>query len=538
MHKNCLAIIITSITLLTGLVTSVEAAGWQPPFEEKVYTDREYETRMIDAIRDYIPHAMRTSGAPGLNIALAYRGRLIWEAGFGYADVASKKPMTPATVYHSGSLGKTYTATAIMHLVDRGVIALDDPINQYLPFEVHNPKGNRDITIYDLMTHTSGLGADDALSLWWKPRPLAVELEDEYSKEFSSMLGGKSMPRWQYQVGEHWLYSNLGLATLGLIVETANPDSLSFGNYVQKYVMDPLGMTSSQYPPAQHEDYVKPKIWQKMSTGYSSMGSALIPTLPVYFGEYPAGGVLARPSDHLRLLLAMMNRGSYNDYQLLKPETVIKMLTPQDIEGEPGPDIQQGLIWRLREYDKPTRAFSHAGGHMFGWRTQGQAWPELDAAVMIAINQWGIPAPAKDMYKIVKFVGDWIATLPTDLAYTPVDDQWGWKTSYVRGAIFAAAYSTWVGIPGEMPIDALEASIASTRLIPGERDDWNPEAFRKGVADMNSTGLSLEGVVGFWGSEACKVSLDEAQTIYQELGGLIPGTMSMIFPPETKPESK
>ena len=203
------------------------------PFTEVLHTEWPYELMMINGIRDHIPHAMRVAGTPGLNIALAYKGRLIWEAGFGWADVANHAPMTPETVWHSGSLGKTYTATAIMHLVDRGEISLDDPINEHLPFQVRNPKGERDITVYDLMTHTSGLGTDDALSLWWKPRPLAVEVEAELAKDFSSMIGGAFMPRWMYKVGEHWNYSNLGLAILGLIVETANPEGVSFAEYVQ-----------------------------------------------------------------------------------------------------------------------------------------------------------------------------------------------------------------------------------------------------------------------------------------------------------------
>ncbi len=500
------------------------------PFTEIIHTERAFELRMIDAIRDHIPHVMRADGTPGLNIALAYQGRLIWEAGYGWADVANRTPMTPATVYHSGSLGKTYTATAIMHLVDRGVIALQDPINKHLPIEVHNPLGERDITVRDLMTHSSGLGTDDALSLWWKPRPLAVEVKEEYGKKFSSMMGGEAIPRWIGKVGGQFNYSNLGLATLGLIVETANPDELNFSDYVQKYVMDPLGMSASQYPPSQHIDWVRPDIWKAMSMGYSTMGSAWIRKVPVYFGEAPAGSVLARPSDHIRLLLAMSNGGEHNGYQVLQPESVEQMLTPSGFDFTGRNDLNIGLIWLLKDHGKPTFSFAHSGGHMFGWLTEGEAWPEFGAAVMIAVNHWRIPDSVAGGSKLTRFIGDWIAGQPPDVAYRELTPEWAWKVSYVRGALFGAAHSTWVGIPGEMPFVAIDNAIEQTRVMPGRRNDWNPEAFRAGLSDMQAAGPSMGRTVGFWTSGACKVSLEDARQAYLELGGQIPGSMSMMMP--------
>ena len=165
------------------------------PVTENVYADRPFEHRLIDATRDYVRHLMRAHGTPGLNLAMGYRGELIWEAGFGYADVAAGTPMTPETVYHSGSLGKTYTATAIMHLVDRGVIALDDPISDHLPFEVHNPLGDRDVTVRDLLTHRSGLSGGGAKGVWDKPVPLEEALQASYDGDTSPLLGGTT-PFW------------------------------------------------------------------------------------------------------------------------------------------------------------------------------------------------------------------------------------------------------------------------------------------------------------------------------------------------------
>lgn len=526
MHSRYTLPLVAVLAAAAASVTDVSAES--PPIHEKIHTERAFEIRMIDAIRDFVPHAMDAHGTPGLNLALGYRGRIIWEAGFGYSDVASGKPMLPETIYHSGSLGKTYTATAIMHLVDRGVIRLEDRINRHLPFEVHNSKGDRDITVHDLMTHTSGLGSDGAISLWSKPRSLAVELKEEYEKEHFAIFGGTTVPVWEYKVGEQFSYSNVGLATLGLIVETANPDGLSFSEYVQKNVMDPLGMESSQFPPAQHVDFVRPEIWAAMSTGYTSMGSAWIPTLPVYFGAAPAGSVLARPADHVRLLMAMLNDGRFNDYQLLKPETVELMLSPKEVEGNPN----QGLIWRVRDYGKPTFHFDHAGGHMFGWRTQGRAWPTYDAAIMVAINQWRLPEGATEVEMVSAFVGDWLAAQWPDVTLHAATEEWSWKVSYVRGALFAASYVTYVGLSAPLPEEAVEWSTTNTRLVPGRRDDWDPQAFRQGIQDISNAGLGLPSVREFWTSESCKVAWEDVKTIYTELNGTPAGFLSPLLPVE------
>src|SRR6185295_19108991 len=121
------------------------------------------EKALIAALKEDIPQILRLVGTPGLNLAIARRGQVIYEDGFGYADLERKIPMTAATVTHSGSMGKTYTATAVMQLVEQGVIGLDDPVNKYLKeFQIRNPLGDREITFRDLLTHRSGLNGNTA----------------------------------------------------------------------------------------------------------------------------------------------------------------------------------------------------------------------------------------------------------------------------------------------------------------------------------------------------------------------------------------
>ena len=514
-HPHILLLLLSLIVL-----TPTQAAERRIPLTEKVHTDEPFALNLIGALRGTIPHIMKASGTPGLNLAIGYKGELIWEAGFGYADIAAKKKMTPSTVYHSGSLGKTYTGTAIMQLVEQEVIDLDTDISEYLPFDATNPLGDRVVTVRDLMTHRSGMQTDPAGSDYDKPLALDAALKTIFEKaEVQSW--GKEL--WRTKVGETWHYSNPGIATLGLIVESMNPEGLSFADYVQQHIMDPLGMRAAQYPPAQHKDYVRPDIWKQMSTGYTRMGSAWIPTIPVYFGLYPAGGVLQTPSDHLRLLMAMLNDGKHNGYQVLKAETVEQMLSPElAVKGEalvigrPGAP-RQGLIWRINKQHEKIESFDHAGGHMFGWRTDGRAWSNFDLAIAMGTNQWSLPNSANENLIIREFVDAWLAHQSPDVSLRPATKNWAWKVSYVRGLIFAKSYQN-LGAGDALPAQALNQSIARTKVQPGWRKDWDAEAFRQGINDITQAGFETADLQTFWESGASQVDPEEVRVVMKELG--------------------
>jgi CubicO group peptidase (beta-lactamase class C family) len=161
------------------------------------------KTGLIDAAREFIPHVMRKENVPGLNIALGLHGAIIWEEGFGYADLSQQRPMTPKTVMRSRSMGKTYTATAVMQLVEQGIIGLHQPINDFLDFPITNPLGEREITAYDLLTHRSGLAMNTAAhSTFGTPAPLPEHLPGTYAGTHHENYDGRTMPVWGAKVGD------------------------------------------------------------------------------------------------------------------------------------------------------------------------------------------------------------------------------------------------------------------------------------------------------------------------------------------------
>jgi len=497
------------------------------PAAQAQVDSRESDQRLIAALESYIPHLMRQYGDPGVNIALARRGEVIWEKGFGYADVGRNIPMDPGTVMHSGSMGKTYTGTAVMQLVEQGVIGLHDPINRYLEeFQVVNPHGKRDITFHDLLTHRSGLAGNTAGSQFDIPAPLADHVREGYKKEMFEWYDWKALPRWATEVGEQFEYSNFGLATLGYLVEVTNPEGLSFSDYVQKHIMDPLGMTSSQYPPVQHPDYVRDDIVERWSTGYAQFGAVYLPTPTIYFADHPAGTVVTTPGDHIRLLLAYLNQGTYNGYRLLQPATVRQMLTPQVDFGGPA---SIGLIWFLNNIDAPDNHFSHGGAHMFGWYNDARAYPDQDFALVVAANKWDMvrydnPGQSGIHARIANFTSQWIEHEEVNARRLPAPESWAWKTSYMIGLMMAERLGGYLGTPTPVTPEMVDR-MADGAWVRSEGENgeavWDAEGFRAGMHDMMEVEMTVESIRAFLQSDRVRLAPEEIQILYTEIGGEI-----------------
>jgi CubicO group peptidase (beta-lactamase class C family) len=402
-------------------------------------------------------------------------------------------------------------------------LELDAPVNRYLPgWKIVNPLGGREVTVRDLLTHRSGLATNDAHSVFTAPKPLAEHIRESYSRTHFKPYRS-SVPMWSAKPGEKYTYSNLGIATLGYLVEVTNPERLSFSVYVQKHIMDPLGMRSSQYPAVQDSLHVRPDIWARLSTGYTGFGAIRFPTPPIYFGDYPAGAVVTTPGDHIRLLLAYLNEGTLDGYRLLRPETVREMLTPQHPLGA---DVSVGLVWNLRERGKPTYNFGHGGAHMWGWTNTFLAFPELDVALAIFMNQWSLPDDAATRYReatfIIDFVKSWLQRERAGQLVEVAPRSWAWKVSYVAGLTLVERTNGALGIDERLTpatIDAIVRGAGIQRDLERGEPLWDPDGFRAGIADMGGVELRLPTIAEFMRSSRLKVLPEEVPLLYLELGG-------------------
>jgi len=492
------------------------------------------DARLIAMLKRSIPQTMRRHGTPGLNIALARHGKVIWEEGFGLADLDAGKPMTKDTVLRSGSMGKTYTATAVMRLSDQGLIEIVDPINDYLKgFQVVNPLGEREVTFLDLLTHRSGLGGNAAGCSFSRPKPLGEHLTLEYPKKFFWSYGELTLPRWTSRAGERFMYSNFGMATLGYLVEAINEDGLTFSEYVQENILDPLGMSSSQYPPVQDEEHIRPEIFERLSKGYARFGRFYLPTPTIYFSDYPAGAMVTTPGDHIRLLLAYHEGGTFDGYKLLEESTVKKMLSPKA-------DPFLGLVWFLENVGQWNSSFGHGGAHMYGWMNHFACYPKQDFAVVVATNQWvmhgGRSSEVTEIPGMIsKFLSnpdrvqpstdEPLAPVPTYVCCdvkTSVPGSPSWKRSYVVGLVVAERLKGSLGIKDSLDAAMVQKMAGGVRVRtePGEEAlEWDPDGFRAGVNDMLSAEMTPTAIAAFLASDRVRVNQKEMQSIGRELGG-------------------
>lgn len=294
--------------------SSGEAASTLPPKAHALTHDD------LEAYLDgMIPVALERASIAGAVVAVVKDGHVLLEKGYGYSDVAARRPVDPATtMFRPGSISKLFTWTAVMQLQEQGRLDLDKDVNTYLDFHIPEAFG-KPITLRNVMTHTTGfeetiknLMADDPRM----QRTLEHSLRDW-------------IPERMYPPGEVPSYSNYGAALAGYIVQRVSGEP--FEQYIARHIFRPLGMN--------HSTFVQPLPKQfdaDMSKGYVTASGQPKPFELI--SMVPAGGLSASADDLTRFMMAHLNNGSYGGAQILRPETAKLMhkTALQIVPGVPG----------------------------------------------------------------------------------------------------------------------------------------------------------------------------------------------------------
>jgi CubicO group peptidase (beta-lactamase class C family) len=178
-----------------------------------------------DRVSDFVNAYLKRNHIPGCAVMVRHDGKLVLCGGYGIANVEQGARVTPRTVFQSGSIGKQFTAMAIMMLIEEEKLALEDPISKYLDV----PKTWSAIRVRHLLTHTSGLG----------DYPESFSLQRDYTEdELLKMITAQPIA---FAPGEKWSYSNLGYVTLGILVHKVSGEF--WGDFLRQRVFAPLGMT-------------------------------------------------------------------------------------------------------------------------------------------------------------------------------------------------------------------------------------------------------------------------------------------------------
>ncbi|MGA2345014.1 MAG: serine hydrolase domain-containing protein [Candidatus Sulfotelmatobacter sp.] len=181
------------------------------------------------AVSDYVKAEMQRQHIPGLALLVAKGGKIVRAEGFGLANVELQVPVKPETIFQSGSVGKQFTATAVMMLVEEGKIGLDDPLTKYF---ADAPARWKEVTVRELLSHTAGFG----------DYPKDFDLRKDWTEDEELKLI-ESIPL-AYPPGTSWEYSNFGYVTLGILIHRVTGEF--YGDFLQQRIFQPLGMQSTR----------------------------------------------------------------------------------------------------------------------------------------------------------------------------------------------------------------------------------------------------------------------------------------------------
>ena len=314
------------------------------------------QTLAPDPVDAYVHAEMQREHIPGLSLLVSRDGKPVRAQGYGLANVELQVPVKPETIFQSGSVGKQFTATAVMMLVEEGRIKLDDPVTNYLK---DAPAAWQQVTIRELLSHTAG----------FTDYPKKFDFRKDYTEtQLLKIVEGIPLA---YPPGTKWDYANLGYLTLGIVIHEVT--GKFYSDFLQERIFQPLGMTTTRI-------ISEADIVPNRSAGYRLVKGELknqewvSPTL-----NTTADGAL-----YFSILdLAKWDAALYTE-KLLKRSSLDEMWTVTKLKnGQPNPD-HYGFGWEIETKDGH-RVIGHNGSWQ-GFETHISRYVDDKLTVVVLAN--------------------------------------------------------------------------------------------------------------------------------------------------------
>jgi serine beta-lactamase-like protein LACTB len=311
----------------------------------------------IAAGREDVLALVAAQKVPGMSVAVAVDGAVVWAEGFGMADVEQSVAASPETRYRLGSVSKLFTAAMAARLAERGALDLDAPIQKYVPAF---PDKGTPVTARQLLGHLAGVRH-------YRPTdPIFA------GKTYPSLAAGLeifSADPLLAPPGTAYTYTSYGYNLLGVVVE--NAAGKSFERTLTDEVTQPLGLTSLALDdPA--------RLVPNRSSFYDTKDGAIVNAAPNDSSyKWPSGGLVASATDLVRFASAHLQPGFLSEPMLRT------MFTPQRLAS--GQATNVGLGWRINTAEDGMRYFHH-GGTIVGGRSFLLALPDHRVTVALVTN--------------------------------------------------------------------------------------------------------------------------------------------------------
>lgn len=327
--------------------------------------DRQVLETFFDGL---VPYALAKNDIAGALVAVVHDDTVLFEKGYGYADVVARKPMLPnSTLIRPGSITKLFTFTAVMQLVEQHRLDLDRDVNAYLDFKIP-ATFPQPITLRSLLTHTAGFeeSIKDVFVLHASQlRPLSDYLRN-------------NLPRRVKQPGAVVAYSNYGAALAGYIVERVAGEP--YVDYVREHILVPLKMTRTTL-----QQPLSASLEGDMAKGYLT-ASSRTPGDFELIGAAPAGAMSTTVAELAHFAIAHLNDGVFEDARILAPETARLM---HATAYQPAEKLNGYALGFYEESRNGLRIIGH-GGDTALFHSDLHLIPEDKIAVIFAFNSDGV----------------------------------------------------------------------------------------------------------------------------------------------------
>lgn len=338
------------------------------------------EEKLVPLIEQVVTEAYALAG---LAIGLVKDGEVLFARGFGKRNLETGEPVTAHSLFHLASVSKSFVATAIMQLWEKGRLDLDAPVTTYLPYFTLKGGDSGQITLRQLLSHTGGV-PDPEEYAWHQP-----EYDDAALERYVRSLADEAIVA---APGERYSYSNPAFDVLGDVI--AKVSGQPFESYVKHHIFDPLGMKESTFLRRE----VSPDL---ATTPHFGAPPVVLPdAYPYNRAHAPSSTLHSSAADMCRWMLANLAHGALDGQRILRETTYATLWQPVAVTGEETWAEKSCLGWFRGTYRE--RPVVHHGGSDPGYFADKILLPEEQLGVIVMANAycapaWGVTDAALDL---------------------------------------------------------------------------------------------------------------------------------------------
>lgn len=318
-------------------------------------------------LEPFVQHVVASFGLPGLALGIVKSGELVYTQGFGVRSLDTQEPVTPRSLFHLASISKPFVATAIIQLVEQGKLALDAPIATYLPYFRLKDAPDKEITVQQMLSHTSGMPDEDEFQ-WHAP-----EDDEEALERYVRSLADEALIA---APGAKYAYSNIAFEVLGDVI--AKVSGQPFETYVKAHVLEPLEMHTSTF--LRHE--VSPDL--AVTPHFGAPLRVLAGAYPYHRAHAPSSTLHSSVEEMGQWAITNLNPGRFKGKQIVQAESYNQLWHPYMQTGEEIWTEAVGLGWFFGTYRG--HPVIHHGGSDPGFGAELVFVPAEDAAVVVLAN--------------------------------------------------------------------------------------------------------------------------------------------------------